>query len=140
MGTLCAIKLPCIWELFLILTENKRTKSPLQGGDEMIEILQNKENLDKIEFNARDGEEVLGSIAGVLDGEVFVVDELDCEDFFTDGLVRAILNLMSLHGIDKARFELPESDLWRLRRLRFFSGEPKMESINAFFDQGCKSE
>lgn len=24
MGTLCAIKLPCIWELFLILTENKR--------------------------------------------------------------------------------------------------------------------
>lgn len=106
----------------------------------MIEILQNKENLDKIEFNARDGEEVLGSIAGVLDGEVFVVDELDCEDFFTDGLVRAILNLMSLHGIDKARFELPESDLGWLRRLRFFSGEPKMESINAFFDQGCKSE
>lgn len=106
----------------------------------MIEILQNKENLDKIEFNARDGEEVLGRIAGVLDGEEFAVDELDCEDFFTDGLVRAILNLMSLHGIDKARFDLPESDLERLRKLRFFSDEPKMDSINAFFDQGCKSE
>lgn len=106
----------------------------------MIEILQNKENLDKIEFNARNGEEVLGRIAGVLEGEEFVVNELDCEDFFTDGLVRAILNLMSLHGIDKARFELPESDLERLRRLRFFSDEPKMDSINAFFDQGCKSE
>lgn len=106
----------------------------------MIEILQNKENLDKIEFNARDGEEVLGSIAGVLEGEEFVVDELDCEDFFTDGLVRAILNLMSLHGIDKARFELPESDIERLRKLRFFSDKPKMESINAFFDKGCKNE
>lgn len=106
----------------------------------MIEILQNKENLDKIEFNARNGEEVLGRIAGVPEGKEFVVNELDCEDFFTDGLVRAILNLMSLHGIDKARFELPESDLEQLRKLRFFSGEPKMDSINAFFDQGCKSE
>ncbi len=103
----------------------------------MIEILQNKENLDKIEFNARDGEEVLGKIAGVLDGDEFVVNELSCDDFFTDGLVRAILNLMTLHGIDKARFELPESDLGRLRKLRFFSEEPKMASIAEFFDKGC---
>ncbi len=103
----------------------------------MIEILQNKENLDKIEFNARDGEEILGTIAGVLNGEEFVVNELSCEDFFTDGLVRAILNLMTLHGIDKARFELPESDLERLRKLRFFSEKPEMDSIAEFFDKGC---
>lgn len=103
----------------------------------MIEILQNKNNYEKIEFNARDGEEVLGRIAGYLDGDEFVVDELSCEDFFTDGLTRAILNLMSLHGIDKARFELSESDLARLKELRFFSGEPKMESIADFFDKGC---
>ncbi|MDE6728440.1 MAG: hypothetical protein K2J80_10960 [Oscillospiraceae bacterium] len=103
----------------------------------MIEILQNKENLEKIEFNARDGEEVLGMIAGVLEGDEFVVNELSCEDFFTDGLVRAILNLMNLHGIDKARFELPESSLERLKKLRFFSDEPKMASIAAFFDKGC---
>lgn len=103
----------------------------------MIEILQNKSNLDKIEFNARDGEETLGTIAGVLDGDEFVVNELACEDFFTDGLVRAILNLIDLHGIEKARFDLPESDLERLRKLRFFDKEPKMESITAFFDKGC---
>lgn len=103
----------------------------------MIEILQNKENLDKIEFNARDGEEVLGKIAGVLEGDEFVINELDCEEFFTDGLVRAILNLMDLHGIEKARFELPESDLERLRKLRFFEDEPKIESIAVFFDKGC---
>lgn len=103
----------------------------------MVEILQNKNNPDKIEFNALDGEETLGRIAGVLDGGEFVVDELSCEEFFTDGLVRAILNLMTLHGIDKARFELPENDLDRLKKLRFFSDEPKMESIAAFFDQGC---
>ncbi len=102
----------------------------------MIEILQNKENFDKIEFNARDGEEVLGKIAGEFEGDVFVVNELECEEFFTDGLVRAILNLMALHGIDKARFELPaHTEL--LRRLRLFEDEPKINSIAEFFDKGC---
>ena len=103
----------------------------------MIEILQNKENSDKIEFNVRDGEDVLGRIAGVLDGDEFVVNELSCDDFFTDGLVRAILNLMTLHGVDKARFELPESELERLRKLRFFSEKPQLASIAGFFDKGC---
>ena len=102
----------------------------------MIEILQNKENLDKIEFNARDGEEVLGKIAGELEGDVFVVNELECEEFFTDGLVRAILNLMTLHGIDKARFELPaHTEL--LRKLNFFDEKPEIGSIAGFFDKGC---
>lgn len=102
----------------------------------MIEILQNKENTEKIEFNARDGEEVLGKIAGELDGEVFVIDELECDDFFTDGLVRAILNLMTLHGIDKAKFELPHK-AEQLRKLGFFAEKPEMDSIAAFFDKGC---
>lgn len=102
----------------------------------MIEILQNKENLDKIEFNARDGEEVLGRIAGELRGDAFVIDELECEEFFTDGLVRAILNLMALHGIDKARFELPEHTE-TLRRLGFIGDSIEMSSIAEFFDKGC---
>ena len=105
----------------------------------MIEILQNKENFDKIEFNASDGEEKLGRIAGELKGEEFVIDELECEEFFTDGLVRAILNMMELHGIDKARFELPEADLERLRRLGFFKDESRIESIAGFFSGGCNS-
>ena len=103
----------------------------------MIEIIQNKENFDKIEFNARDGEENLGRIAGELEGDGFVINELECEEFFTDGLVRAILNLMTLHGIDKARFELPEDDLERLKKLRFFENEPRIDSIAEFFDKGC---
>lgn len=102
----------------------------------MIEILQNKENSDKIEFRAHDGAEYLGRIAGRLDGDMFVIDELECGDFFTDGLVRAILNLMTLHGIDKARFDLPKHTEC-LKNLGFFRGEPVMESINAFFDKGC---
>ena len=103
----------------------------------MIEILQNKDNLDKIEFNARDGEQVLGKIAGVLDKDTFVIDELESDRMFTDGLVRAILNLMTLHGIDKARFDLPENRISELEKLRFFEKEPKIDSIAAFFDKGC---
>lgn len=102
----------------------------------MIEILQNKEKTDKIEFNARDGETMLGRIAGSLDGDTFVIDELDCEDYFTDGLVRAILNLMTLHGVDKAYFKLP-NDIERLKKLGFIGGEPKLDSIAEFFDGGC---
>lgn len=102
----------------------------------MIEILQNKENTSKIEFNAKDGDEVLGKIAGVLDGDTFVIDELECEEFFTDGLVRAILNLMTLHGIDKARFDVPDM-YGQLRKLRFMEENPTMESIADFFDKGC---
>lgn len=103
----------------------------------MIEILQNKENTEKIEFNARDGEEILGRIAGELFGDTFVINELDCEEFFTDGLIRAILNLMALHGIDKARFELP-GHTERLKKLGFIGDSPEMESIAEFFDKGCK--
>lgn len=103
----------------------------------MVEILQNKENTEKFEFVARDGEENLGHIAGSLEGDTFVIDELECEDFFTDGLVRAILNLMTLHGIDRARFDLPER-LGELKRLGFIRVEPVMESIAAFFDTPCR--
>lgn len=92
--------------------------------------------MEKIEFCARDGEENLGRIAGYLAEDMFVIDELDCEDYFTDGLVRAILNLMTLHGIDKARFDLPEQ-LGRLRNLGFIREEPEMKSISAFFDSPC---
>ena len=53
-----------------------------------------------------------------------------------DGLVRAILNLMTLHNIDKARFDLPEQ-LGLLKNLGFVHDEPVMNSISAFFDRGC---
>lgn len=102
----------------------------------MIEILQNKENFDKIEFNACDKEENLGKIAGVIKDDTFVIDELLCDDFMADGLVRAILNLMNLHGIDKARFELEEKREL-LKKLGFFGDKPEIESISEFFDKKC---
>ena len=104
----------------------------------MIEIRQNKENIDKIEFIARDGEEVLGSCAGSLEGDVFVFDELECEEFFADGLIRAILNLMDLHGIGRARFDLPDK-VPLLKKLGFVKDEScEIPDISALFgDKHC---
>lgn len=105
----------------------------------MIEILHNKENADKIEFVAADGSEILGRCAGRIDGGDFVIDELDCPDFFADGLIRAILNLADLHGITSARFELPgQTEI--LKKLGFVKDENcSVPDIAAFFgDKSCK--
>lgn len=104
----------------------------------MVEIIQNKDNCEEIEFTARDGDEDLGRISGQLDGDVFVISKLECDEFFIDGLVRAILNLMDLHGIGKARFDLPDNMLNSLRKLGFFLQKPEIDNIAAFFDAGCK--
>ena len=104
----------------------------------MIEILHNKENTEKIEFVAKDGEEVLGRCAGSLSDGAFVIDELDCPDFFADGLIRAILNLADLHGITSARFDLPgHNEL--LRKLGFVKDDSSsILDISAFFgDRNC---
>lgn len=104
----------------------------------MVEILQNKNNTDKTEYIATERGKVLGRIAGEFAGdlETFVINELDCEEPFADGLIRAILNLLALHGVDKARFDLPEH-IELLRKLRFIGDKPEIESINAFFAGGC---
>lgn len=104
----------------------------------MIEILHNKQNTEKTEFIAYDNGEVLGRCAGSLCDGIFVFDELDCDDFFVDGLVRAILNLMDLKGVMTARFELPESDIERLKKLRFISDDSYViPDIAEFFSGKC---
>lgn len=106
----------------------------------MVEILQNKQNTDKIEFNASDNGKSLGKCAGVLEGDTFVFDELECDDFWVDGLVRAILNLMDLHGIEKARFDFPEGEqLERLKKWGFVNNAEKtIDNIAKFFDENKK--
>ncbi len=103
----------------------------------MIEILQNKANLDKIEFNATEKGECLGRCAGTMQGDTFVFDELECDEFFVDGLVRALLNLLDLKGIEKARFDFDEGEtLARLRRWGFVKNDEKtIDNIAAFFDE-----
>lgn len=111
-----------------------------KGYIKMVEILQNKQNTEKIEFNASDNGKSLGKCAGVLLGDTFVFDELECDDFWVDGLVRAILNLMDLHGIEKARFDFPEGEqLERLKKWGFVKNDEKaIDNIAKFFDENKK--
>ncbi len=106
----------------------------------MVEILQNKENLDKIEFTASENGEILGRCAGVLEGEEFVFDEIDCGEFFMDGLVRAVLNLMDIHGIERARFKLENDEVNdKLRKLGFvYNAEKTIYNIADFFTENKK--
>lgn len=106
----------------------------------MVEIIQNKQNTEKIEFNASENGKVLGKCAGVLTGDTFVFDELECDDFFVDGLVRAILNLMDLHGIEKARFDFTDdAQLKRLKSWGFvYNDEKFIENIAEFFANNKK--
>lgn len=103
----------------------------------MVEILQNKENTEKIEFVASENGTILGRCAGYPMGETFVLDELECEEFFTDGLVRAILNLADLHGMMNFRFDLSEkSDIDRLQKLGFvYNAEKTIYGIADFFSE-----
>lgn len=102
----------------------------------MIEILQNKENTEKIEFVASEGENILGRCAGYPLGETFVLDELECEEFFTDGLIRAIMNLADLHGMKDFRFDLSEKPVIdRLQKLGFvYNDEKTIYGIADFFE------
>ena len=106
----------------------------------MVEILQNKQNTEKIEFNASEDGKSLGKCAGVLMGDTFVFDELECSEFFADGLVRAILNLMDLHGIEKARFDFEEGEaLDMLRHWGFVKNDEKsIDNIAQFFAENKK--
>lgn len=106
----------------------------------MVEILQNKQNTEKIEFNASEDGKSLGKCAGVLDGDTFVFDELECDVFFADGLVRAILNLMDLHGVEKARFDFPEGKaLDMLKHWGFVKNDEKaIDNIANFFAENKK--
>ncbi len=106
----------------------------------MVEILQNKENFDKIEFTASENGEQLGRCAGILEGDTFVFDELECGDFFIDGLVRAVLNLMDIHGIERARFKLEDNEVNdKLRKLGFvYNDEKIIYSIADFFAENKK--
>lgn len=106
----------------------------------MVEILQNKANTEKIEFNASENGKSLGKCAGVIVGDTFVFDELECEEFFVDGLVRAILNLMDLHGIEKARFDFGDGiALEMLKRWGFVKNDEKIiDNIAQFFLENKK--
>lgn len=107
----------------------------------MITILPNKEVTDRILFELRENEEIFGSVSGVIDGDTITISELESvEEFFYDGLVRAILAYADNRFVKTAVFDIyDERKLYRLKGFGFITEESKiLPDIQAFFkDDKC---
>lgn len=109
----------------------------------MITIMRNPEIADKLVFDMKDEGRRVGGITAVLtdDGDLMIT-ALDSEvELYYDGLVRTVLAYADARGIDKAIFDISdERQLRRLKGFGFITDDSRvLESISAFFSQGCKN-
>ncbi len=104
----------------------------------MITILQNKAVTDRILFEMKENDDVLGSIWGIIDGDTITISQLDSvEEIFYDGLVRAILAFADNRFVKTAVFDIDdERKLYRLKGFRFITEESRvLPDIQAFFKE-----
>ncbi len=108
----------------------------------MITILQNKAVVDRIRYELKDGDELLGSVSAKIENGELVIFELEStEEIFYDGLVRAILAYADNRFIERARFDIgDDKKRRRLRGFGFITEESDvLESIQNFFrSDSCK--
>lgn len=110
----------------------------------MITILRDPEVADKLVYIMKEDGRRVGGITSVLTGDGdLMITALDSEvELYYDGLVRAVLSYAVTRGIDRAIFNIDdERQLRRLKGFGFITDESRvLESISAFFSEGCKSE
>lgn len=104
----------------------------------MITILQNKDVTDRILFELKEGDEIYGTVSGVINGETITISELESQmEIFYDGLVRAILAYADNRFVKSAVFDIDdERKLYRLKGFGFVTEESKvLPDIQAFFKE-----
>jgi len=104
----------------------------------MITILPNKAVSDRVLFEMKENDDVLGSVSGVIDGDTITISELDSvEEIFYDGLVRAILAYADNRFVKKAVFAIDDDrKLYRLKGFGFITEESNiLTDIQAFFKE-----
>lgn len=108
----------------------------------MITILQNTEYKEGILFEAKDADEVLGTLICEIDTDTLVIKEIKSISFLIDGLCRAALNYAFNRFVNKCRFEKQEeSVLKELLRLDFVQIDNySIDNIDNFFTshKNCK--
>lgn len=108
----------------------------------MITILQNKEYADGILFEAKDSDEILGTLLCEIEEDTVIIKEIKSTVFLIDGLCRAALNFAFNRLINKCRFEPQEkSVLDELLRLQFVQNDNYyIDNIDNFFTshKNCK--
>ena len=104
----------------------------------MITILQNKDVTDRILFEMKENDDVLGSVSGIIDGDTITISNVESvEEIFYDGLVRAILAFADNRFVKTAVFAIDdERKLYRLKGFGFITEESKvLPDIQAFFKE-----
>ncbi len=104
----------------------------------MITILQNKDVTDRILFEMKDGDEIYGTVSGVINGDTITISHLESQmEMFYDGLVRAILAFADNRFVKSAVFEIDdERKLFRLQKFGFITEESRvLPDIQAFFKE-----
>ncbi len=108
----------------------------------MITILQNDDFKEGILLEAKDGEEILGTILCKIDEDTLVVKEISSDRFLIDGLCRAALNFAFNRFVNKCRFEKQVDDvLNELIKLGFVQIDNYcIDNIDNFFTlhKNCK--
>ena len=87
---------------------------------------------------AVDGEKILGTGMYHFENNELVLDKIEAEDdlYLYDGIVRAILFLAMMKGIDTARFELQNLEF--AKKLGFVKNDNTLEPISEFMS-ACKN-
>lgn len=108
----------------------------------MITILQNEEYKDDILFEAKDGDEILGTLLCEIEADTLVIKKIESDKLLIDGLCRAVLNFAFNRFVNKCRFnEQSEEATNELIRLGFVQIDNYyIDNIDNFFTlhKNCK--
>ena len=108
----------------------------------MITILQNEEYKNGILFDAKNGDEILGTLLCEIDENTLIIKKICSDKFLIDGLCRAALNYAFNRFINKCRFEKQEEEVQiELLRLGFVQIDNYcIDNIDNFFTlhKNCK--
>ena len=108
----------------------------------MITILQNEEYKEAILFEAKDGDEILGTLLCEIDSDTLVIKDIESDKFLIDGLCRAALNFAFNRFVNKCRFKKQSEDVMNeLIRLGFVQIDNYyIDNIDNFFTlhKNCK--
>lgn len=108
----------------------------------MITILQNDDFREGILLEAKDGEEILGTILCEIEADTLVIKEISADRFLIDGLCRAALNYAFNRFVNKCRFAEQKKEVMdELIRLQFVQIDNNLiDNIDNFFTlhKNCK--
>ncbi|MCH5324163.1 MAG: hypothetical protein J1E39_03015 [Eubacterium sp.] len=101
----------------------------------MITILNTSDKPDALLFEAKDGEEVLGTLTGRFEDGLFIISGISSEKFLIDGLCRAAMNYAYNRVINSCRFDIEDGEIKsELIRLGFVKNDDNyIPDIDYFF-------